>query len=156
MQQIKDQAKQSQAEKLRKYGGEVRRAQGGSVKNHPDVKEDEALIRKNVKPEALRRADGGPVDGDVGPMLGRKRSKKNKGKGTNVNVIVADKPDAGGARCTPAGAPALPAAPPPPLPPRPPLPMPPRGGPVPGPVPGPGAGPMKKGGAVKKAVKQKK
>ena len=71
---------------------------------HPDAAADKALVKKMVKPAALKRADGGRT---------AKPKGKDKGK-TQVNVIVAPQGPAGpGAQ--PAGLPpvgAPPSAPP--------------------------------------------
>jgi len=149
MKELKAEAKRHHERKLHAYGGKCH-AHGGRA-GHPDIKEDEALIRKEVKPEALKhRADGGPImGGGKMPSLGRHRRPGGGKKGTNVNVIMAGKP----------GGDAGPGAPPPsPLPPaalaalqsRPagpmmPPPRPPMGVPAGGP-----AGPMKRGGAARK------
>jgi hypothetical protein len=151
MKELKEEAKRQHEHKLHAYGGKCR-ANGGRAE-HSDVKEDEALIKKEVKPAALKhpahKADGGPImGGSRMPSLGRNRrvgSAKGKGKGkTNVNVIVAGgKPggDAGpGATpMPPAAGPAMP----PPRPAMPPIPPRPIGA-------APGAGPMKRGGKIKK------
>jgi len=144
MKELREEAKRHHEHKLHKYGGHAHHAHGG-LAHHPDLKEDEALIRKEVKPGALKhphhKAGGGPIMGGAGPALGRKRHSPGKGK-TNVNVIMAGKPGGDGPMPPPpggglgAGA-SLP--PRPALPPRPPI----------GPGPGP-AGPMKRGGTAKK------
>jgi hypothetical protein len=152
MKELKEEAKRHHDRKLHAYGGCAHRAHGGLAK-HPDLKEDEALIRKEVKPGALKhhphKADGGPIGGGAGPAMGRRRgSGKGKSGKTNVNVIMAGKPGGDGAGAGPlppmGAAGGLP-------------PMPPR--PMPAPAPGLGArppmaagpaGPMKRGGAAKK------
>ena len=147
MKELKEEAKRHEERKLHAYGGKCR-AHGGRAE-HSDVKEDEALIKKEVKPEALKhKADGGPImGGSKMPSLGRhRRPGLGKGKGkTNVNVIMAaGKPGGetgpGAGPMPPIGGPAMPPPRPamPPVPPRPPVGM------------APGAGPMKRGGKVKK------
>jgi hypothetical protein len=150
MRELKEEAKRHHERKLESYGGKCR-AHGGRAE-HPDVKEDEALIRKEVKPSALKhehhKADGGPITGGAKmPSLGHRRGKPGGGKGkTNVNVIMAGGKPGGD------GAPGP--LPPPPgglagLPPRPAAPMmPPPRPPMAGPGAGP-AGPMKRGGAAR-------
>jgi hypothetical protein len=150
MKQLKEEAKKGQSKKLRNYAG------------HSDIAEDKALIREAVKPSALKpsaqkkiphKADGGPIlGGDSRPALGRHR--KNSGKGTTVNIIIAGRPGMGGEPGAP-GASAPPA--PPPLPMPPPAALAPKGIPAGGPAGPPvpplpmrGAGPMKRGGSVKK------
>jgi hypothetical protein len=157
MKELREQSRTAAAVKLR--------AMGGSVK-HSDVKEDKALIRAEVKPEALKRAFGGAADGpSMGgvpskPHLGkpsRRSAKGGKGhKGTNVNVIVSPPAGAGPAPA-PLPVPLPPAGNAPIIPPRPmppvspglgagpgaPIPMPPR------PIPGSG-GPLACGGEVKR------
>ena len=151
MKELKEEAKRQHEHKLHAYGGKCR-AHGGRAE-HPDVKEDEALIKKEVKPAALKhpahKADGGPImGGSKMPSLGRHRrpgSGKGKGK-TNVNVIMANSKPGGDAgpgagSLPPVGGPSMPPPRPamPSIPPRPPV----------GAAPGP-AGPMKRGGAAKK------
>ena len=130
---------------------------------HPDAKEDKALVKKMVKPDALtgkacsggamKRADGGATHAKGG-------AAKGKGK-TNINVVVA--PRGGGDR---AGMPpvspmaAAPGAGPMPSRPMPPVAPPPGpGGPagglgaLKGPMPGgPGPIPAKHGGKIKRAA----
>ena len=121
----------------------MKRAHGGHVK-HEDEKEDEALIKKEVKSDCLKHRDmGGPIAGGSGPKLGRGR--KGKGKGTNVNVVIAGKGDGPSAPMMPP--PALGSGPSA----MPPKPMLPPAGPPAGLPPRPGmAGPMAKGGKVHK------
>ena len=152
MKELKEEARRHEERKLHAYGGKCR-AHGGRAE-HSDVKEDEALIKKEVKPEALKhkahKADGGPImGGSKMPSLGRhRRPGLGKGRGkTNVNVIMAGKPggDSGpGAGPMPPLAGGMPL--PPPRPAGPPM-MPPR--PPVGAAPGP-AGPMKRGGKATK------
>ena len=115
-------------------------ARGGEVREeHPDVKEDRALIREMVKKNDLKhpakRKDGGGVEGRA---RGGKSDRPKGGK-TTVNVIVP--PGMGGG-----------AAPMPPRPMMPPPGPPPGGGmPPPGAMPPPrppmaGMGPMPPGG----------
>lgn len=153
MKELKEEARRHEERKLHAYGGKCR-AHGGRAE-HSDIKEDEALIKKEVKPEALKhkthKADGGPImGGSKMPSLGRhRRGGPGKGK-TNVNVIMAGKPggDAGpgAGPMPPIGGPAMPPPRPamPPMPPRPPVGMAPGAGP---------AGPMKRGGEAKKPKK---
>ena len=109
MKELKEEARRRHEEKLRSYGGKAEhRAHGGEAK-HSDKKEDEKLIREEVKPSALKhRAGGGPILGGASaPALGRKRGKP---KGTNVNISLG-KSDA--APMPPLGAgPAIPPRPP--------------------------------------------
>jgi len=148
------------------HGGEPKHyARGGSV--HDDEAEDRALIRKEVKSEALKS------DGHKGKHRSDKAVRRAKGghvhKGghksgkTNVNVIVA--PGGGGAKPPmpmPGAMPPPPAgAAPPMMPPKPPM-APPPPGPM-GSPPSPGLGGMpprshggrayKKGGAVSSSEK---
>lgn len=100
------------------------RAEGGAA--HSDARQDKAMIRKMVKPDALDLKRGG---------------KAKKGA-THVNIMIGQPSGAG-----PAGA-----GVPPQTPPRPPMPLPPAGA-MAGPSPGIGgvAGPMprKRGGGVR-------
>ena len=115
------------------------RARGGAAKND-DVAEDTALVKKLVKPGAMKsheiegRAAGGRLD--HAPRHGK------GGKHPAVNITIANiKPDGPG----PGGPPMAGPMPSPAM--RPPMPMP-QGGP---PMPPPGAGPMpmhKDGGRV--------
>ena len=140
MRELKEEAKRHHERKLHAYGGCAHRAHGGLAK-HPDLKEDEALIRKEVKPGALKhhphKAGGGPIMGGASPSLGRKRpGGRGKSGKTNVNVIMAGKPGgdgAGGGPLPPMGA----AGGLPPMPPR----------PMPAPPPGLGARPPMPGRA---------
>lgn len=66
----KAQSKEMYAAKVRAYGG--------TVKSHPDLAQDKALIRDMVKPEALKRSEGGLVKGG-----------KGKHARTEVAVLVA-------------------------------------------------------------------
>ena len=147
MKELKEEAKRHAAHKLRSYGGEAR-AHGGRVE-HDDKKEDEKLIHKEVKPEALKhgvshKAGGGPIlGGGKLPSLGRRRSGPGKSKGTNVNIALG-KPGSDAAGPLPGPLPG-PAIMPPPRPAGPPMPPRPIGVPPGGP-----AGPMKRGGHVKK------
>lgn len=116
---------------------------GGTAK-HDDEAQDKALIKKMVKPSA-RRAKGGEcaLDGEMQgtrPTGGRKARKSGgraKGK-TNINIVIAQKPDQ-----MPMPGPAMP----PPAAPIP-MPAPPIGAPPPMPMPAapmgppPGAPPM--------------
>ena len=153
MKELKEEAKRHHEAKLHKYGAshEERKACGGSMKRahggkvHEDEKEDEALIKKEVKSECLKhRADGGPIAGGMGgSKLGRGR--KGGKKGTNVNVVIAGKGDGPSAPMMPP--PALGSGPSA----MPPKPMLPPAGPPAGLPPRPGmAGPMAKGGKVHK------
>ena len=152
MYDMRQEAKKSQDDKLRKYGAD-HKACGGAMKKyasggkvHDDKAEDEALIKKEVKSEALKhRADGGPIaDGGGSPKLGRGRKGGKKGSKTNIAIMVG-KP---GGDAAPTPPPALGAGPSPAvnLAPKPSLPIGPGG---PGAIP-PGAPPMKRGGKVNK------
>lgn len=145
-------------------GGEPKHyARGGSV--HDDEAEDKALIRKEVKSEALKS------EGKKAKHRGDKVARRAKGghvKGhksgkTNVNVIVA--PGGGGAKPPmpmPGAMPPPPAGAAPPMPPKPPM-MPPPPGPGMGQPPAAGLGGIpprsqggrayKKGGAVNSSEK---
>lgn len=132
------------------------------IGKHPDAKEDKALVRKMVKPDALtgkaacggamKRADGGRAKG------GAAKDKKG-GKGPNINIAIA--PRNGGDRAgMPPASPmaAAPGAGPMPSRPLPPV-APPPGGPagglgaLKGPMPGgPGPIPAKHGGKIKRAT----
>ena len=129
-------------------------AHGGAV--HEDEAEDKKLIKRTVKKKALKMEGGKPKHRmDRRARGGR---TKSKGKGTNVNVIVAPQHAAGGAPGMMPGMPpgAMPPPHPPmmasPSPPGAPPPMPPGGMPPPGmpPRPGmmppPGMMPHKRGG----------
>jgi hypothetical protein len=120
-------------------------AHGGKV--HDDEAEDEKLIRKEVKPSALKkRAAGGRIEGRAAGGRLDRGGRKKKG-GTHVNVIVA--PGAGGAGATPVAPPSpVGAAPVPVPPPRPPM-MPP-GAPMAGPGMPPGMPPRAHGGRVQR------
>jgi len=139
MKEIKAAARSAHAAKVR--------AMGGSVKNHPDIKEDKALVRHMVKPEALKRAAGGPVGV---PMPGKSAHRAHKGKSgkTNVNILVAPHGGSEGAAGAGPGTPPAPVpAPPPPMR-TPPMPMTGAGG-LPGTPPGGmGMPPRKRGGKV--------
>jgi len=155
MKELKEEAKRHHEAKLHKYGADHKAcggkmkayAHGGHVK-HDDEKEDEALIKKEVKSECLKHRDmGGPISGGPSGRLGRGR-KGGKGKGTNVNIAIgkpggdspAPIPPALGAGSAPSGP--LPMAPKPAVPVIPPRPMPP-------------AGPMRHGGKVKHHEKKR-
>lgn len=98
-------------------------ARGGEV--HDDAKQDKALIEKEikakVKPQDLKRADGGEV---MGRARGGRSDRPHRPNKTVVNVIA---PGGGGM--------------PPPMPPRPPMLPPGAGGPPPGAMPPPGMPP---------------
>jgi len=158
MRELRNESKKNAEAKLKAYGGEAGYKKGGKVK-HSDEKEDMDLMHSELKPSAFKphKADGGPIDGGMPKMaLGRSRKggkPHGKGKGTNVNVIVAPKPDASPAM-PPLSAPI--AAGPRPLPPVGGSPMPPAGAMPPkpiaaGPGPSPMAGAMNRGGKVKRA-----
>ena len=131
--------KHIKAEAKRMHDAKVK-AHGGSVKSHPDVAADKALIHHMVKPAALKAA-GGPV--------GVKPHGKRGGKGkTNVNILVAPHGGSEGAGPGPGLPPApVPASPPPMR--TPPMPAGAAGG-MPGVPPGgmPGMPPRKRGGRV--------
>lgn len=118
-------------------------AAGGAV-SHDDEAEDKALVKKLVKPRAMKM-DGGAVKHRADR---RARGGRTSKKGTNVTVVVAPQGGGAGAHPMPMPVPAGAA----PMPPRPP--MPPPGGPPPG-APGIGPGmppgmPMRaKGGRIK-------
>lgn len=144
---------------------------GGKAKKHDDVKEDMALIKKMVKPEArAKRKDGGGVftgPGYPGKIPGvvpggrtahAKGGKAGKGGKTDINIIIgAGKPgDQDMAMATGMGGP----TPPPPMP----IPVPPPGAggpppamPMPMPMPPPPAGgppmPRKSGGRTYRSYK---
>lgn len=141
---------------------------GGEAK-HPDVKEDKALIKKMVKPEARtgKYTGGGVFSGNSkekvpGAVGGRDAHKKGgkvgKGK-TNINIIIgaggmAPKPELGAGMMPnePMNAPPRPLPVPPPAPAGaggPPMPMPPMGGPA-GPA-GAGGPPMPPMGMARKS-----
>jgi hypothetical protein len=109
---------------------------GGTAK-HDDEAQDKALIKKMVKPSA-RRAKGGEcaLDGEMqgtrptGGRMARKSGGRAKGK-TNINIVIAQKPDQ-----MPMPGPAMP----PPAAPIP-MPAPPIGAPPPMPMPAPPMGP---------------
>lgn len=118
-------------------------AKGGGV--HPDAAQDEALVRRMVKPAALqKRAKGGPIEGD------KPRSRPDRrGRGPKtVNIIIgrgdsADKEQQAaqqGMRTGMAMAGQAAAAPHPPMPP-PMAPHPPMGPPAMGGAGGPGGAP---------------
>jgi hypothetical protein len=108
-------------------------AHGGKAE-HPDEAEDKKLIKKMIKPEAIKhRAHGGNIMEETGVRptggrIARKAGGRAKGK-TNVNIVIAQHP---------AGAMGNPQQPQ--MPPRPP-----QGVPVPPPM--PPAGMMPSGGA---------
>ena len=144
-------------------GGEPKHyARGGTV--HSDEAEDKALIRKEVKSEALK-SDGKKAKHRADKVARRAKGGKvnhSKSGKTSVNVIVAP---GGGAKppMLPPGAGMAPppAAAAPPMPPRPPMAAPPSGPPAMGPPPGPGGMPIRssggrayaKGGSVNSAEK---
>jgi len=123
-------------------------ASGGGV-HHSDEKEDEALIRKEVKPAALKHEGGKAHHRADRPH--RASGGRVKSKGTVVNINVA--PSGDGAHPMPVPVPAP--AGPPPGPPG--MPPPGAGGPPPGlpprpPMPGGGGPPMPmraRGGGIK-------
>ncbi len=158
-------------EALHRSGNKVpHRARGGAT-NHPDAREDAAMIRTAMaeheshdhpgKPKTkLKFADGGGVDGERGVHhLGKRaRGGHADGKGGKhvTNVIIAPQGGGAGGGMRPAMPPGQPmAAPRPAMPPAGPPPG--AGGPPMGPPPGgqpmgmrpPGA--MKRGGGVKRA-----
>lgn len=100
-------------------------ASGGKA-GHPDIAEDKALIRKMVKPKALKR-DGGEVfmgdskskvPGVTGGRKAHAKGGKTKGK-TNISInVMPHAPSMGGMQMPSAPAPMPPA---PPMPPRPPM-----------------------------------
>jgi len=148
MKEIREEAERYRKHKLEKYGADHKAcggkmkayAHGGHVK-HDDEKEDEALIKKEVKSECLKHRDmGGPIAGGGPSRLGRGR-KGGKGKGTNVNIAIGKPGGDSPAPIPPAlGAGPIPSGP---------LPMPPKpAAPVIPPRPMPPAGPMKRGGKV--------
>jgi len=156
MKELKEEAKRHHEAKLHKYGcgGKARGgyAHGGHVR-HPDEKEDEALIKKEVKSSCLKhpahKAGGGPIGGGASPVLGRhRRAGAGKGK-TNIGINIG-KPDGGPGMMPPPGLGAGPAMPPP-VAARPPMPVIPPRAPMGAP---PGAGPMKHGGAAHKRKHQ--
>lgn len=127
---------------------------GGHVKAHPDEAEDKALIKKEVKPSALKKhlKDGGCADGGMAKPRADRLARGGKAKGhkshTTVNVVVGrshpqpvpvPKPVP---VPVPGGAPGGPMAGPPP-----------GAGPMPPPPDGGGAPPMglKRGGRAKRA-----
>ena len=132
------------AVRKRRRGGKVEgkapRMRLDRARRHPDEKEDEALIRKMVKPADLKphRASGGAVKGK---------------KGTNINIIIGGPkmPGSGGPTPPMGGAPM---APPSPTMVRPPAPAPvmaggmPAGGMPPGQMPPQGMPMRKRGGSV--------
>lgn len=94
-------------------------ARGGSV--HSDEKQDEALIKREVKKSALKKLkDGGCADGGMAkPRADRlaRGGKAKKHKGTTVNVIVGGQhaaPPMPVPKPVPVPVPAGPAAAPPP------------------------------------------
>ena len=109
---------------------------GGAAKKHDDVVEDKALIKKMVKPEAMRKArkaGGGVFTGEgyphkipgvvPGGREARATGGKTKGK-TNINIVIAAGKHPGQEGMMPPGG----------MPPKPP-------GGIPVPVAPPGAGP---------------
>lgn len=113
-------------------------ASGGRV--HSDEAEDKAMVKHMVKPGALK-AHGGKVKHRADRPHRAHGGKVGKGKGTNVNVIIAPQ---GGPAMPPPGLGGLP----PGVPPRPPMPAPgPAGPPMAGPGPmGPPMPPHASGG----------
>lgn len=85
MDDFKAQAKKGLHRRIEAAGGKPGRAAGGNI--HSDVKQDIALIKKEVKPDALKRAAGGKV---------------HKKPSTSVNIVVAPRGD--GPVPAPAGA----------------------------------------------------
>jgi hypothetical protein len=73
MESFKAQAKKNLHRRIEEAGGKVGRAAGGHV--HSDAKQDIALIKREVKPDALKRAAGGSV--------------KHKKPHTQINIAVA-------------------------------------------------------------------
>ena len=149
MKHLKEEARRHHSAKLHKYGGKAH-ASGGTAR-HPDEKEDEALIKKEVKPGCLKhpphKAGGGPVGGGPSPVLGRHRYGAKGGKKmgrTNIGINIGKTDPGPGIMPMPGAGPAVAA----PMAARPPMPvMPPR---PPVAAPPPGAGPMRHGGAAHK------
>ena len=129
-------------------------ASGGAVHHHSDAKEDEALIRKEVKPSALKHHHGKPhkaAGGAVAPRqdkVQRARGGRTKHKGhTSVNVIVAPQGGHPNAPMPMPSAGPAPAPAPAPMMPRPGVPTAAgAGAPMPGGMPSPGLGPRRDGG----------
>jgi hypothetical protein len=117
-------------------------ASGGAV--HDDEAEDRALIRKSVKPSALRMEGGGTKSRADRRARGGRTSKK--GGKTVVNVITGGPHPAPAPMMPPPAGPPPMAGAPPMMPPRPPM-MPPQGGP-PMPPRSDGGRAYAKGGAV--------
>lgn len=118
-------------------------AAGGAV-SHGDEREDKALVKKMVKPSAMKMS-GGAVKHRADR---RARGGRTKHKGTNVTVVVA--PQGGGVGAgvrPPMPMPAPAGAAPAPMPPRPPMPAP-GAGPMPPGMP-PGMPMRARGGSVK-------
>lgn len=140
----------------------AKRKHGGKAE-HMDEKEDEALIKKMVKPEA-RRKHGGKTDiateagtRPTGDRVARKHGGKAGSGKMNVNIVIAGKhPDSATGGPNPMqGAPSRPPAMPVPVPPmqggmppglNPGQPSPMPAGGMPMPPPGPGPMPRKAGG----------
>lgn len=124
-------------------------ARGGKV--HDDEAEDRALIKKEVKGEALKH-EGKKPKHRADKAMRRARGGKTHGKGhskTNVNVIVA--PGGGKPPMAGVGGPMPPPAmAAPPMPPKPPMAPPPPAPAMAGPSPLGGMPPRKKGGRVNK------
>lgn len=63
---------------------------GGAAK-HSDAAEDKAMIKKMIRPSALKKCSGGTVDGSRpdGGRMPRASGGRTKGKGkTNINIII--------------------------------------------------------------------
>jgi hypothetical protein len=129
------------------------RASKRAAISRPNSPEEQKLEQADsTKPARLKRAFGGATM--AGAAKPKSLARKGKAKGPNINIIIADKPDA-----PPQAAPAMPmhAPMPPPMAPHPPMQPPGPPGTPPGmpgaPPPGlaaalaaKGAGPMKRGG----------